>query len=45
MPLQVVRLQEAMAAYESNYIDKISEDTYKQMLYAQSRIEARIAGE
>ena len=45
MPLQVVRLQEAMAAYESNYIDKISEDTYNQMLYAQSRIEARIAGE
>lgn len=45
MPLRVVRIQEAMAAYESNYINKISEDTYNQMLYAQSRIEARIAGE
>jgi poly-gamma-glutamate synthesis protein (capsule biosynthesis protein) len=44
-PLRVVRLQEAIAAYESNFINKISEDTYNKMTYARSRIEARTAGE
>ena len=44
-PLRVMRIHEAIAAYESNFINKISQQTYKDMLYALQRIEARIAGE
>lgn len=44
-PLKVVRLQEAMAAYESGYIDKVTAETFAKMQYALQRIEARVAGE
>ena len=44
-PLKVVRLNEAIAAYESGYIDKVSPETYAKMQYAKARIEARIKGE
>ena len=44
-PLRIVRIQEAMAAYESGYFQKVSRETYDKMTYALTRIEARIAGE
>ncbi len=44
-PLKVVRLTEAMAAYESGYVDKVSPETFAKMQYAKERIEARVAGE
>lgn len=44
-PLRVVRIQEAVTAYENHYLERVSEDTYNKMLYALGRIEARIAGE
>ena len=44
-PLKVVRLEEAMTAYENGYIDKVSPETYAKMQYAKERIEARIKGE
>jgi len=44
-PLRVVRIDEAMAAYESGYIEAVSEETYNSMKNAKSRIEARVAGE
>ncbi|MBO5837963.1 MAG: CapA family protein [Oscillospiraceae bacterium] len=43
-PLRVLRIREAMTAYESSYIDRVSEDIYKKMEYAMGRIEARIHG-
>ena len=43
-PLRVLRIQDAMTAYESGYIDRVSEDTYQEMQYALSRIEARVHG-
>ena len=42
---RVVRIKEAMAAYEGGYIEAVSEQTYAAMQYALTRIEARIAGE
>jgi len=44
-PARVVRIQEAMTAYQGNYIAKVLEDTYSDMQYALERIEARVAGE
>lgn len=44
-PLRVVRIHEAMAAYEAGYIDKVTKETYDAMAYALQRIEARVAGE
>lgn len=44
-PLRVVRIHEAMKAYEDGYIDRVSEQTYNAMAYALQRIEARIKGE
>ena len=44
-PLRSVRIAETMAAYDSNYIKRISEATYNAMTYALTRIEARVAGE
>ena len=40
----MVRINEAMAAYEGNYVDKISSTAYSQMEYSLTRIEARIRG-
>lgn len=42
--LRVVRLLDAMAAYENNHLDAVSEDIYDDMVYAKKRIEARVKG-
>ena len=44
-PLRCVRISETMAAYDSNYIKRISESTYNAMAYALTRIEERVTGE
>lgn len=41
-PLRVVRIHEAMSAFEEGYIDRISQETYDAMAYALQRIDARI---
>ena len=41
-PLRIVRIQQAMAAFEDGYIDRISQETYDAMAYALQRIEARV---
>lgn len=41
-PLRVMRIREAIAAYEAGFIDRVSQKTYESMKYALSRIEARI---
>ena len=43
-PIQVVRIQEAMAAYDQGYIDRVSDSTYHAMANALDRIQARIQG-
>ena len=43
-PLRVVRIREAMKAYEDGYIDRISQESYNAMKYALERIEARVNG-
>ena len=43
--LQVVRIADAIAAYESDHIQKISQADYASMSYALGRIDARIKGE
>ena len=42
---RVVRIKEAMAAYEGGYIEAVSEQTYAAMAYALTRIEARVTGQ
>ena len=44
LPVKVVRIREAMAAFESRYLDRVPEGTYQAMAYALTRIEARISG-
>ncbi len=44
-PLRIMRIQEAIAAYENNFIQKVSKETYEAMVYALKRITARVAGE
>lgn len=44
-PLRVMRIQTAMAAYENNYIDRVTKETYDAMKYALTRIAARTKGE
>lgn len=44
-PLRILRIHEAMAAYENSYIDRVCAETYDAMKYALQRIDARIAGE
>lgn len=44
-PLRVLRIQEAISAYESGYLDRVSQKTYEAMKYALTRIEARINAE
>lgn len=41
-PLRVVRIKEAMAAYDANYVDKVDAQTYHDMEYALDRIDARV---
>ena len=40
---RVVRIREAMRAYENNFVDKISKTAYESMEYALTRIDQRIA--
>ena len=42
---RVVRIREAMLAYDNNYVDKITKETYDDMEYSLKRINARIKGE
>lgn len=44
-PLRVYRIRETMRAFEGNYIDRVSQGAYDEMVYALERIEARIKGE
>ena len=44
-PLRLMRIREAMAGYDTQYIDAISQTTYEAMQYALTRIDARIKGE
>ena len=44
-PLRVLRIREAIAAYEEGYMNAVSEETYKAMQNALERIEDRITGE
>ncbi len=44
-PPRVVRIHEAIAAYESGHIGRVSEEIYKDMQYALTRIAARVKGE
>lgn len=41
---RVVRIRQAMYAYENNYVDKITKACYEQLEYALKRIESRIEG-
>lgn len=40
--LRVLRMDQAIAAYESGHIDRVSQAEYDAMIYAKERIEARI---
>lgn len=44
-PMKVVRIAEAMSAYETNFINSVNAQTYSKMEYALQRIEARVKGE
>lgn len=44
-PLRVLRISQAMKAFETGYIDRVSQATYDDLEYALQRIEARIQGE
>ena len=44
-PSRVMRILQAVEAYQNNHIDKVTKQTYEDMLYALQRIEARIQGE
>lgn len=44
-PTRILRIREAMAAYEAGYIDSVSKETYDAMAYALMRIDQRVAGE
>ena len=43
--LQLLRIHEAMAAYENGYMGKVSQATYEAMGYALERIEKRVTGQ
>lgn len=44
-PLRVVRIADAMHAFEQSFVNRVSRETYDDMVYALKRIEARINGE
>ena len=44
-PMRVVRIQQAVEAYENGYYLKVSQETYEKMVYAKERIDARIKSE
>lgn len=41
-PVRVMRIKEAIEAYEGSYISRVSEGTYNKMQYALGRIDARV---
>lgn len=41
-PVRIMRIGEAMLAYDGGYIDRVSKETYDKMAYALARIESRI---
>ena len=41
---RLLRIREAIAAYENNFLDKVPKETYEAMKYALERIEARVNG-
>lgn len=41
---RVVRIKEAMAAYEGNYVDKVTQSAYAAMEKSLQRIESRVSG-
>ena len=43
--MRLVRIREAIMAYENNFVDRVSQTTYEAMKYAMERIEARVSGE
>jgi poly-gamma-glutamate synthesis protein (capsule biosynthesis protein) len=43
-PLRVLRIEEAMRAFEDSYVDRVSQETYDDMVYALKRIEKRLTG-
>lgn len=43
-PLQIVRIQPAMAMYENDHVNKISDTAYENMRYAWQRIQSRVNG-
>ena len=43
-PVRVLRIREAMKAFEDNYIDRVTQAEYDAMAYALGRIEDRIKG-
>lgn len=43
--VRVVRIAEAIAAYEDSFIKKVSDAIYEDMTYSLTRIQSRIAGE
>jgi len=43
--MRVLRIREAVAAYESNFIERVSEETYTAMKSALSKIESRMSQE
>jgi len=43
-PMRLVRLQEAMTAYEQGYLGAVSDEIYADMKYALDRIKVRVAG-
>ena len=43
--LRSVRIAESMAAYDSNYIKRVTDATYEKMAYALTRVQARVKGQ
>ncbi len=41
-PLRVVRLEQAIRAYEAGHINRVSEKIYSDMLYSRTRVEDRV---
>ena len=44
-PLKVLRIRQAVMAYEKNFVGRVDESTYNSMITALTRIEERIKGE
>lgn len=44
-PIRVLRIREAIAAYESGYMDAVDQALYEDMVYALKRAEQRVNGE